>query len=194
MIIDSACNIFNWKKLNEKQIIAVWTIVIIPRIKYQLAAIVLNKMECISIMARLNVIIKKRAGLMKTTPNFVLYEKEIYGENKNIMFLENILEADRMTLIKWKHLCKEKGIKNEYIRQAEKNKIHIKYFDENEKPIRNKNENSRIIERRKEEDAIKPFEMLNNIMLKNEWLNKYSKEERKDKAYNERIEMMDNLI
>lgn len=56
------------------------------------------------------------------------------------------------------------------------------------------NENSRIIERRKEEDAIKPFEMLNNIMLKNEWLNKYSKEERKDKAYNERIEMMDNLI
>lgn len=31
-------------------------------------------------------------------------------------------------------------------------------------------------------------------MLKNEWLNKYSKEERKDKAYNERIEMMDNLI
>ncbi|PKY17715.1 hypothetical protein RhiirB3_430384 [Rhizophagus irregularis] len=32
------------------------------------------------------------------------------------------------------------------------------------------NENSRIIERRKEEDAIKPFEMLNNIMLKNEWL------------------------
>lgn len=78
---------------------------------------------------------------------------------KNMMFLEDILKADGMTLMKWKHLYKEKGvnmkgkipawfkeiekelledasgsvrkIKNEYIGWAEKSKIHIKYFDEN---------------------------------------------------------------
>ncbi|CAB4437516.1 unnamed protein product [Rhizophagus irregularis] len=47
-----------------------------------------------------------------------------------MMFLEDILKADRMTLMKWKHLYKEKG-------RAEKSKIHIKYFDENEKQKKN---------------------------------------------------------
>ncbi|CAB4424719.1 unnamed protein product [Rhizophagus irregularis] len=77
-IINSACNIFNWKKLNEKQIIAVWNIVIIPRIEYQLAAIVLTKSECTKLMTRLNMIIKKRARLARSTPNFVIYDKDIY--------------------------------------------------------------------------------------------------------------------
>ncbi|RGB33433.1 hypothetical protein C1646_761733 [Rhizophagus diaphanus] len=78
-IINSACNIFNWKRLNEKQIIAVWNIVIIPRIEYQLVLIILSKNECKALMARLNMIIKKRAGLPKSTPNFILFDKDIYG-------------------------------------------------------------------------------------------------------------------
>ncbi|PKC59701.1 hypothetical protein RhiirA1_469060 [Rhizophagus irregularis] len=77
-IINSACNIFNWKKLNEKQIIAVWNIVIIPRIEYQLAAIVLTKNEYTKLMTRLNMIIKKRASLTRSTPNFIIYDKDLY--------------------------------------------------------------------------------------------------------------------
>uniref|UniRef100_U9V813 Uncharacterized protein n=1 Tax=Rhizophagus irregularis (strain DAOM 181602 / DAOM 197198 / MUCL 43194) TaxID=747089 RepID=U9V813_RHIID len=77
-IINSACNIFNWKKLNEKQIIAVWNIVIVLRIEYQLAAIVLTKNECTKLMTRLNMIIKKRASLTRSTPNFIIYDKDLY--------------------------------------------------------------------------------------------------------------------
>ncbi|POG79376.1 hypothetical protein GLOIN_2v1472384 [Rhizophagus irregularis DAOM 181602=DAOM 197198] len=29
---------------------------------------------------------------------------------KDVMLLEDILEVDRITLLKWKHLCKEKGV------------------------------------------------------------------------------------
>ncbi|PKB94412.1 hypothetical protein RhiirA5_438841 [Rhizophagus irregularis] len=77
------------------------------------------------------------------------------------MFLEDILEADGITLLKWKHLCKEQGvnmkgkipkwfknleyklladesgkvrkIKNEFIGQSQKENIHVNLFDENEK-------------------------------------------------------------
>ncbi|GET58632.1 hypothetical protein GLOIN_2v1770769 [Rhizophagus irregularis DAOM 181602=DAOM 197198] len=230
-------------------------------------------MECDKLMTRINMIIKKRAGLARTTPNFIIYEKDILGvkyiydlqmemlcknllyqangnnklkilfkikmiqeqknfwtsrcpgeleitnyrknnwiisalkalnnekikicnhetkdfkenhriqggkidlielleekdfvtsaqsrKSKNIMFLEDILEADGITLLKWKHLCKEqvlntKGktpkwfknlehkliadesgqvrrIKNEFIGQSQKENIHVNLFDENEK-------------------------------------------------------------
>uniref|UniRef100_U9T174 Endonuclease/exonuclease/phosphatase domain-containing protein n=1 Tax=Rhizophagus irregularis (strain DAOM 181602 / DAOM 197198 / MUCL 43194) TaxID=747089 RepID=U9T174_RHIID len=266
-IINNACNIFNWKRLNEKQIIAVWNIVIMPRIEYQLAAIILKKWECDKLMTRINMIIKKRAGLAKTTPNFIIYEKDILGvkhiydlqmemlcknllyqangnnnlnilfkikmiqeqkklwtsrcpgeleiknyrknnwiisalkalnnekikicnhetkdfnenhriqggktdlidliegkefvtsaqsrKSKNIIFLEDILEADGITLLKWKHLCKEQGlnmkehklledesgqvrkIKNEFVGQSYKESIHVNLFDENEKQDKN---------------------------------------------------------
>lgn len=52
---------------------------IIPRIEYQLAAIVLKKSECNKLMTRLNMIIKKRASLARSTSNFVIYEKDILG-------------------------------------------------------------------------------------------------------------------
>ncbi|EXX74870.1 hypothetical protein GLOIN_2v1824527 [Rhizophagus irregularis DAOM 181602=DAOM 197198] len=404
-IIDSACNIFNWKKLNEKQIIAVWNIVIIPRIEYQMAAIVLKKAECNKLMTRINMIIKKRTGLVKSTSNFILYDKELLGmkhiydlqiemlcknllyqangndklklifkikiiqeqnkiwtskcpgelsitsnrknnwildalkilnnenikicnhdlirnqENhrikegtidlidildekyinisassrkiKNVMFIEDILEADGVTLLKWKHLIKEKNlntqgripqwfknvetklledkkgttrkIKNEYISITQKKKININYFDENEKTNKNQiitwsetdespifvedkkksfskkykrlgrhlvmtgkepdlnnspnligcegcdrnvskkkgngecliyieKEISRKIEKRKEEDFIRPYETLNNILTKNIWLRNTINEEKKDTLYNKKIEMIDNTI
>lgn len=37
--------------------------VIIPRIEYQLAAIILSKEECSKMMTRLNIILKKKGGL-----------------------------------------------------------------------------------------------------------------------------------
>jgi hypothetical protein len=192
-------------------------VIIIPRIEYQLAAIVLKKSECNKLMTRLNMIIKKRVSLTRSTSNFVIYEKDILGvkhiydlqmemlcknlfyqangndklkllfmikmaqkqkniwtskclennrnnnwildalktlnnENiklcnheinnnkgnhrikegkidlidlikkkyistsarsmkaKDVMLLEDILEVDRITLLKWKHLCKKKGV------------------------------------------------------------------------------------
>lgn len=35
---------------------------------------------------------------------------------------------------------------------------------------------------------------LNNIMKKNEWLRKYAEEKKRNKIYNEKIEIIDNLI
>ncbi|PKY32299.1 hypothetical protein RhiirB3_450385 [Rhizophagus irregularis] len=86
-------------------------------------------------------------------------------KSKNIMFLEDILEADGITLLKWKHLCKEQGlnmkgkipkwfknleyklladesgqvrkIKNEFVGQSQKENIHVNLFDENEKQDKN---------------------------------------------------------
>ncbi|EXX55428.1 hypothetical protein RirG_225510 [Rhizophagus irregularis DAOM 197198w] len=404
-IINNTCNIFNWKRLNEKQIIAVWNIVIVPRIEYQLAAIVLKKWECEKLMTRINMIIKKRAGLARSTPNFIIYDKDILGikhiydlqmemicknllyqangnyklqilfkikmiqeqkniwtsrcpgeleiinyrknnwiisalkalnnekiklcnheikdfreshrikggktdlielmerkdfitsiqsrKTKNIMFLEDILEVDGITLLKWKHLCKERGkntkgkmpkwfkklelkliadesrqvrkIRNEFIGQAQKENIHINYFDEDEKSDKNsivtwndyeeypifsinkkksqskkykkigihlelvgdsydlnnspqlkkcqgcyrniskkkgskecliyiENEICRNLDRRKEEDYIKPYETLNNIIKKNEWLRTYTKEDKKDESFNNKIEIIDKII
>ncbi|PKC04168.1 hypothetical protein RhiirA5_449495, partial [Rhizophagus irregularis] len=86
-------------------------------------------------------------------------------KTKNVMFIEDILEADGVTLLKWKHLIKEKNlntqgripkwfknvetklledkegttrkIKNKYISITQKKNININYFDENEKTNRN---------------------------------------------------------
>ncbi|RGB41173.1 hypothetical protein C1646_752431 [Rhizophagus diaphanus] len=71
---------------------------------------------------------------------------------------------DGMMLMKWKHLCKEK-----------------------------EGENSRIIEKHNEKGVIKPYETLNNILAKNNWIKNYNKEI-KDKIYNNKIEVIDNLI
>ncbi|PKK76490.1 hypothetical protein RhiirC2_772459 [Rhizophagus irregularis] len=178
---------------------------------------------------------------MLNDENIKLFKSTSSRRVKNMMFLEDILKADGMTLMKWKHLYKEKRceyerketcliqrnrkriirrsvrkirkIKNEYIGRAEKSKIHIKYFDENEKQKKNsiitwndvqvidegeldlnnspslkkcegcikniskkkgskecliylEGECSRVIEKRKEEGVIKPYETLNNIIKK----------------------------
>ena len=49
--------------------------VIIPRIEYQLAAIILSKKEC----NNMTWIVKKREGLAKTMPNYIIYEKDLYS-------------------------------------------------------------------------------------------------------------------
>ena len=56
------------------------------------------------------------------------------------------------------------------------------------------NEISRIIERRKEDNYIKPYETLNNIIEKNNCIKKVMESEKRDEFYNERIEKIDNLI
>src|SRR6266487_3248419 len=49
-IIDIACKIFNYTQLSDKQTIAVWNMVIISRIEYQLQRVVLKKKECEKLM------------------------------------------------------------------------------------------------------------------------------------------------
>ncbi|PKB99447.1 hypothetical protein RhiirA5_429683 [Rhizophagus irregularis] len=214
---------------------------------------------------------------------------------KGGMFLEDLMEADGINMLKWKHLCKEKGlntqrktpkwfknieekiledkdnrkvrkIKKEFIGSDVNRNIHINLFDENEKIKKNcivtwndnheylifaedkkrsqsknykriglhlelvgekydlnnspflkkcegcyrniskkkmekkecliyiENDSSRIIERRKEEDFIKPYETLNNIINKNGCLKKVLEQEKRNEIYNERIENIDNII
>ncbi|GBC00335.1 hypothetical protein RclHR1_38140001, partial [Rhizophagus clarus] len=73
---------------------------IIPRIEYQLQAIVLTEDECNELMRKINTLIKHSCDLPSTTPNFLLYDKDIYGlkhiynlqiENlsKNIIYMMN---------------------------------------------------------------------------------------------------------
>ncbi|PKY43933.1 hypothetical protein RhiirA4_458056 [Rhizophagus irregularis] len=56
------------------------------------------------------------------------------------------------------------------------------------------NKNSRVIETRKEEGAIKPYETLNNLIKKNECVKLINEEEKLTEEFNERIEQVDNLI
>ncbi|GBC47807.2 hypothetical protein GLOIN_2v29323 [Rhizophagus irregularis DAOM 181602=DAOM 197198] len=56
------------------------------------------------------------------------------------------------------------------------------------------NEICRNLDRRKEEDYIKPYETLNNIIKKNEWLRTYTKEDKKDESFNKKIELIDKII
>ncbi|PKB96285.1 hypothetical protein RhiirA5_435086 [Rhizophagus irregularis] len=56
------------------------------------------------------------------------------------------------------------------------------------------NEISRKIEKRNEKDFIRPYETLNNILTKNNWLRNTINEEKKDTLYNKKIEMIDNTI
>ncbi|CAB4418819.1 unnamed protein product [Rhizophagus irregularis] len=208
--------------------------------------------------------------------------------NKNVMFIEELLEDNGINMLKWKHLCKEKGvntkgkipkwflniekiiledenketrkIKNEFIGQMAKRNIHLNLLDTNEKINRNNiitwNDNeefpifcedkkksksknykrigihlvmvedkidwnnspfltkcegcyrnigkkkkekkecliyleddiSRMIERRKEDNFIKPYETLNNIIGKNNILKKMIETENRNENYNEKLE------
>ncbi|PKC12753.1 hypothetical protein RhiirA5_372843 [Rhizophagus irregularis] len=56
------------------------------------------------------------------------------------------------------------------------------------------NDISRKIEKRKENEFIKPYETLNNILEKNIWLKNQTEEERVDIFYNKKIEIIDNII
>lgn len=53
--------------------------VIIPRIEFQLQAIILSKNECDSLMSKINNLVKHRAGLAVSSPNWLLYNKDIFG-------------------------------------------------------------------------------------------------------------------
>ncbi|CAB5362275.1 unnamed protein product [Rhizophagus irregularis] len=56
------------------------------------------------------------------------------------------------------------------------------------------NKHSRIIDTRKEEDTIKPFETLNNLIKKNECVKIINEEETMNEEINERIENIDSII
>lgn len=51
-----------------------------------------------------------------------------------------------------------------------------------------------MIKRRLEGFNIKPYETLRNIIDKNKWVKNYSEEDKRDREFNFRIEMIDNLI
>lgn len=67
--VDKACKIMRWRKLNDKQAMTVWNMVIIPRIEYQLLD---DKL-----MVSINQMTKYMCNLSSSIPNFVLYEKDI---------------------------------------------------------------------------------------------------------------------
>src|SRR5206468_2913411 len=76
---DKACKIFNYKHLTDKQIIAIWNMVIIPRIEYQIQGVVLKKKECENLMARINCLVKRKGNLASSTNNFIVYDKDMMG-------------------------------------------------------------------------------------------------------------------
>lgn len=51
-----------------------------------------------------------------------------------------------------------------------------------------------MIKRRLEGFNIKPYETLRNIIDKNKWVKNYSEEDKRDREFKFRIEMIDNLI
>lgn len=92
-IVDQACKIFTWKKLTEKQIRSVWNMVIISHIEYQIQAIVLSEGKCENLMYKFNMLMKRCAGLTISTPNMILYDKELFG-------LKLIYDLQRECLVK----------------------------------------------------------------------------------------------
>jgi hypothetical protein len=54
-------------------------VVIISRIEYQLQGIVLSKEKYANMMSCVNKLVKHKASLSSSTPNFLLYDKDIYG-------------------------------------------------------------------------------------------------------------------
>uniref|UniRef100_U9U2G9 Uncharacterized protein n=1 Tax=Rhizophagus irregularis (strain DAOM 181602 / DAOM 197198 / MUCL 43194) TaxID=747089 RepID=U9U2G9_RHIID len=133
--------------------------------------------------------------------------------------VEDILEADGVKLLKWKHLWKNcmndehdfpifgEDKKRSQSKNHKRIGIHLElvgeeydlnnssYLKKCEGCSRNiKNEYSRKIERRKDDGLIKPYETLNNIIKKNNWLRKFTQEERRDEIYNERIGKIDSII
>jgi hypothetical protein len=78
-IIDKTVKILRWKTLTEKQIITIWNMVIIPRIKYQLLGITLTKQECMKLMAPINKLVKHKGNFATSLPNYILYDKDFLG-------------------------------------------------------------------------------------------------------------------
>ncbi|PKC01141.1 hypothetical protein RhiirA5_427174 [Rhizophagus irregularis] len=78
------------------------------------------------------------------------------------MFLEEILEADGITLLKWKHLCKEKGMNT-------KGKIP-NWFKEIETKILEDQSGKKIIKDKVLIKTIKyNFELVDEVLVTNEY-------------------------
>jgi hypothetical protein len=78
-IIDKAVKLLKWKTLTEKQITSIWNMVIIPKIEYQLNGVLLTKNECNNLMKTINKLCKNKGKLASTTPNCIIYDKNIIG-------------------------------------------------------------------------------------------------------------------
>lgn len=72
--------------------------VIIPRIEYQMQAVILDKNECTKLICndkdkQINRLVKNRANLAKSTPNFLIYENiydlQIEMLCKNLIYQAN---------------------------------------------------------------------------------------------------------
>jgi hypothetical protein len=74
-IIDKAVNLLKWKVLTEKQITAIWNMVIIPKIEYQLNGVLLTKNECNTLMSAIINYVKTN----ENSPNCIIYDKDIIG-------------------------------------------------------------------------------------------------------------------
>lgn len=104
---------------------------------------------------------------------------KIIEEWEYTIFSEDRLDMNNSPLLKVCESC------DRNVSKKKDSKICLIYLE---------NKNSRIIETRRKEGAIKPYEILNNLIKKNEWIKKFNNEERMNEEYNERIEKIDNLI
>ncbi|PKK65711.1 hypothetical protein RhiirC2_808487, partial [Rhizophagus irregularis] len=101
--------------------------------------------------------------IIKLLPEKDILQSAESRRNKNILFLEQIIDQDQKSLMKWKHICVAQGkntkgpipkwykiikekvtmegtykLKNEYILENLRQKnIHLKLFDDNEKITKN---------------------------------------------------------
>lgn len=121
---------------------------------------------------------------MDEFPLFVEDRKKSFSKNYKRIGRHLVLKGDEYDLYNSPNLIPCEGCFRNISKKKEKKECLI-YI---------KNDISRKIEKRKENEFIKPYETLNNILKKNTWLRNHMEEEKTNMFYNKRIEIIDNMI
>lgn len=90
--------------ITEKQITAVWNMVIILKLEYQLQEVLLSKRECEKLMTPILKLCKHKGNFPMTLPNYIVYDRGLIGL-KNLFELQ--LEMISKKLI---YYANDKGI------------------------------------------------------------------------------------
>ncbi|PKK65988.1 hypothetical protein RhiirC2_715180 [Rhizophagus irregularis] len=76
-----------FKMLTEKQATAIWNMVIIPKLEYQLQGCLLTENECKNLMSPIMKLCKHKGYLPSSLPNYIMFDKDLMGV-KNIYDLQ----------------------------------------------------------------------------------------------------------
>jgi hypothetical protein len=77
-MVDYMATILRGKQITDKQVIYIFNVVIIPMLEYNLNDMTLTEKECNKIASGFIAIIKNKACLARTSPNALIYAKEVY--------------------------------------------------------------------------------------------------------------------